>query len=114
VHTAERLVPKIISFEFQIGTEKLSRNKSPCTDQSPAKLVQTGGNLCIMFWDSQTCYFYLEWRWIARALEVLIKLVMKLIIVILKEYHSYYLYYWNFIQYSFLNVNFIRRRNYCW
>jgi hypothetical protein len=36
--------------------------------------------------------------------------IIKLIIVIVEEYHCYYVK--NFIQYSFLKVNSIRRHNY--
>jgi hypothetical protein len=45
MHTAEPLVPKRISFAFEIATEKPKRHKSPCTDQIPAELIQAGGNI---------------------------------------------------------------------
>jgi hypothetical protein len=44
IRTAEPLVPEPSSSEVKIAIEKLKRYKSPGIDQSPAELIQAGGN----------------------------------------------------------------------
>jgi hypothetical protein len=47
MHTAEPLVPELNSVEVGIYIEKLKRYKSPAIDQTPAEVIQVGGNtLC--------------------------------------------------------------------
>jgi hypothetical protein len=44
-HTAELLVPDFTPFEVEITIAKLKRYKLPCSDQIPAELIQTGGEI---------------------------------------------------------------------
>jgi hypothetical protein len=43
MHTAEPFVPEPSASEVEVAIEKLKRYKSPGVDQSPAKLIQAGG-----------------------------------------------------------------------
>ena len=43
IHTAERLVPVPIAFEFELAIEKLKHHTSPGTDQIQAELIKAGG-----------------------------------------------------------------------
>jgi hypothetical protein len=38
IHTAESLVPELSAFEFGMDIEKLSRHKSPNTDQNLGRI----------------------------------------------------------------------------
>jgi hypothetical protein len=42
IHATELLVPEPSVFEFELGTEKLKRRKSPDIDQIPTKLNTAG------------------------------------------------------------------------
>jgi hypothetical protein len=42
VYTAETLVPGLSLLEVEIGIAKLKECKSPCSDQIPVELIQTG------------------------------------------------------------------------
>jgi predicted transcriptional regulator len=47
LHTAELLVSEYSSFDFETVIEKLKRYESPVIYQTPAKLIEKGGNsLC--------------------------------------------------------------------
>jgi len=45
MHTSEPLVPEYSCSEVGIATGKLNRHETPGTDQIPAELLQTGGNI---------------------------------------------------------------------
>jgi hypothetical protein len=45
IHTAEPLVPDHSPFDVEIAIEKLKSFKSPGSDQIPAELTQTGGEI---------------------------------------------------------------------
>jgi hypothetical protein len=47
VHTAEPLVPGPSSLGFEIAIAKLKKYKSPGSDQSPAELIQAGGEMLL-------------------------------------------------------------------
>jgi hypothetical protein len=47
VHTAEPLVPGPSRLEVEIATAKLKKYKSPSSDQIPAELIQTGGEMLV-------------------------------------------------------------------
>jgi hypothetical protein len=47
VHTAEPLVPGLSCREVEIATAKLKKYKSPASDQIPAELIQTGGEILL-------------------------------------------------------------------
>jgi hypothetical protein len=47
VHTAEPLVPGSSRLEVKIATAKLKKYTSPGSDQIPAELIQTGGEILL-------------------------------------------------------------------
>jgi hypothetical protein len=47
LHTAEPLVPGPSSLEVEIAIAKLKKYKSPGSDQIPAELIQTGGEMLL-------------------------------------------------------------------
>jgi hypothetical protein len=47
VHTGEPLVPGPSRLDVEIATVKLKKNKSPGSDEIPAELIQTGGEILL-------------------------------------------------------------------
>jgi hypothetical protein len=47
LHTTEPLVPGLCRLEIKIAIEKLKKYKSPGSDQIPAELIQTGGEILL-------------------------------------------------------------------
>jgi hypothetical protein len=47
VHTTEPLVPGSSRLEVEIAIANLKKYKSPCSDQIPTELIQTGGEILL-------------------------------------------------------------------
>jgi hypothetical protein len=45
IHTAEPFMPEPSAAEFEVAMRKLKSYKAPGSDQIPAELIQTGGNI---------------------------------------------------------------------
>jgi hypothetical protein len=83
IHTAKPLVPPPRSFEVEIVTEKLRRCKLLDIDQAPAETIKAGDN-------TLHCEIHnkeeLPQQW---KESLFIRMMMKLTVVILEEYHCY-------------------------
>jgi hypothetical protein len=93
MHIAEPLVPEASSSEVEIAIGNLRR--SPGTDQILTKLMEAGGNTfhseihkpVNSIWNKE----HLPQQWKNLLLYLFIKRVIKLITIIIEEYHSYQL-----------------------
>ena len=91
IHTAEPLVPKPSTFEFEMAFEKLKRHKSPSTDQIPAEWLKQwveqialrSINLLNLFGIKKNCLRGER----SRSLYLFIKRVIKQNVVITRAYH---------------------------
>jgi hypothetical protein len=93
IHAAKPLILQPISFEDEIAIEKLKRCKSLGTDQISVEIIQAGGTtLCseihrhILYGKEE-----LPEQWKESLLCLFTRRTIKLIAVIIKEYHCYQL-----------------------
>jgi hypothetical protein len=47
IHTDEPIVPRPSRLELEIATAKLKKYKSPSSDEIPAELIETGGEILL-------------------------------------------------------------------
>jgi len=93
--TTEPLVPEPSVFHFEIATEKLMGNKSPCTDQIPVEKIKVGNRtihfeihkLINSIWNEENCLRSGRFR----SLCPFIRRAIKQTVVIIEEYHFYQL-----------------------
>ena len=91
IQTAEPLVPKPSTFEFEMAFEKLKRHKSPSTDQIPVEWLKQwveqialmSINLLTLFGIRKNCLRGGR----SRSLYIFIRRVIKQIVVITGAYH---------------------------
>jgi hypothetical protein len=113
IHTSEPLVPDPSPYEVEIATKRSKREKSPGSDQIPAELIQTGGEiLCSkihelvnFIWNKEELPDQWKESIIARVHKKNNKTV-----VITVGYHSYQL-HTKIFQYPSLKVESINRLN---
>jgi hypothetical protein len=91
MYTHEPFVPESSSSEVEVAIGKLKRYKSPGVDQIPAELFQAGGGtlrseihkLIKFIWNKEE----LPHQWKESIVNLFTKRVMKLTVVIIKQYH---------------------------
>jgi hypothetical protein len=91
VHTAELLVPGPSHLKVEIAIAKLKKYKSPGSDQNPAELIQTGGEILLSairelinsIWNKEE----LPDQWKECIIVRIQKRVIRLSIIIIMGYH---------------------------